>query len=67
MGLDIRWPIGLLFTLLGAVLIGYGSISDPSIYEKSLGINVNVEWGGCLLVFGVVMTGLARRGSRKKK
>lgn len=62
MGLDVRLPIGLLFTLIGLALAGYGLVSDPAIYQRSLGINVNLIWGSVLLAFGVIMLLLARRG-----
>ena len=42
MGLDIRIPIGLMFTLLGVLLTVYGVFSDKAIYQRSLGINVNL-------------------------
>jgi hypothetical protein len=58
--LDIRIPIGLLFLTIGMLLAGYGLFSDPAIYERSLGINVNFWWGGVLLAFGLVMLLLAR-------
>jgi hypothetical protein len=61
MGLDIRIPIGLMFAVLGAVLTTYGAFSDPVIYTRSLGINVNLAWGLVLLVFGMVMLALGRR------
>jgi len=61
MGLDIRWPMGLLFLLLGAILAGYGVISDPAIYTRSLGLNVNLWWGAVLFLSGAAMVGLARR------
>jgi hypothetical protein len=61
MNLDIRLPIGLLFTILGLLLTGYGMISDPGIYIRSLGYNVNVSWGLVLLAFGIVMLVLGRR------
>jgi len=63
MGLDIRLPIGGLFSILGVLLAGYGLVSDRAIYVRSLGINVNLWWGVALLVFGVVMIVLGRRGS----
>ncbi|HKA19314.1 MAG TPA: hypothetical protein VKN18_13575 [Blastocatellia bacterium] len=63
MGLDIRLPIGLMFTLFGLLLVIYGAVGDKSIYQRSLGINVNLGWGAVLLVFGVVMLVLGRRGS----
>jgi len=55
MGLDLRLPIGALFTALGLVLTIYGAISDPAIYARSLGVNVNLAWGCVLLVFGLAM------------
>jgi hypothetical protein len=69
MGLDIRWPIGLMFSLLGAMLVVYGLAtgSTSEMYEHSLGINVNLYWGMLLLVFGGSMLTMAWRGSRKSK
>jgi ABC-type Fe3+-siderophore transport system permease subunit len=54
MGLDIRWPIGLMFTLLGAML-AFNGVRDHSDHAISLGININLIWGAVLLVFGVLM------------
>ena len=64
MGLDIRLPIGLMFTLFGVLLVVYGFISDKSIYQRSLGINVNLWWGLVLLGFGLVMLWFARKGKQ---
>lgn len=55
MGLDVRVPVGLLFSAIGVALMAYGLLGDPGIYAKSLGINVNLWWGLVLLVFGGVM------------
>jgi protein-S-isoprenylcysteine O-methyltransferase Ste14 len=66
MGLDIRIPIGSLFVLLGALLAGYGIFSNPAIYQRSLGIDINLWWGVVLFVFGLGMLGLAWRASRRK-
>jgi hypothetical protein len=63
MNLDIRLPIGMLFTTLGVLLVGYGLMGDPSVYQKSLGHNVNLEWGAVVLVFGLVFLVLGRKGS----
>jgi len=52
-----------MFTLFGLLLVIYGAVGDKSIYQRSLGINVNLGWGAVLLVFGVVMLVLGRRGS----
>jgi hypothetical protein len=62
MGLDIRWPIGLMFTLIGALLVVFGlAKGDQSV---SLGININLIWGVVLLVFGVLMLAGAMRGGK---
>ena len=61
MGLDIRTPIGLMFGIFGVLLTGYGLATNGSpIYERSLGHNVNLEWGLVLLLFGGVMLWLGR-------
>ena len=65
MGLDIRLPIGILFSALALVLIIYGFLGDPAIYARSLGINVNLAWGCVLLVFGLAMLAASLRSSRK--
>jgi len=61
MNLDIRFPIGLMFTLVGAIIGIFGVFSDPALYQRSLGINVNLWWGLVMFLFGVAMLYLARR------
>ena len=61
MNLDLRLPIGLMFSIFGVVLVAFGLLSDPAIYARSLGINVNLWWGLVLLVFGLVMLTFAIR------
>jgi hypothetical protein len=63
MGLDIRWPIGLMFTLIGVLLTGYGVVNSSG--SLSLGININFIWGVVLLVFGALMLLGAVRGGKK--
>jgi len=36
MGLDIRLPIGLMFTILGLLLTVFGLVSDGAIYQRLL-------------------------------
>lgn len=64
MGLDIRWPIGLMFSLIGALLVIEGALTGAS--AKALNINIDLIWGIVLLVFGILMLIGAVRGSRKK-
>jgi hypothetical protein len=52
-----------MFGALGAMLAVYGIFSDRAIYERSLGININIWWGLVLLAFGVGMYFFGRRGT----
>ena len=63
---DIRIPIGLMFSILGVLItvFGFVTISDTEMYQKSLNINVNIIMGILMLVFGVVMLFFTRK---KKK
>jgi hypothetical protein len=65
MNLDIRFPIGLLFALFGVVLVIFGLVSDPAIYQRSLGINVNLWWGLVQLVFGAIFLFFAWRAKKR--
>jgi hypothetical protein len=68
-GLDIRAPIGGLFTVLGAMLAGYGLFATGSGRSSDLssGVNVNLWWGLVMLVFGIVLLLMARRAFVTKK
>jgi hypothetical protein len=66
MNLDLRIPMGLMFTLVGLILTVFGAATVGSpIYARSLGINANLEWGIVLLFFGGTMYILGRRGQKK--
>lgn len=67
MGIDIRLPLGILFSLLGAILAIYGLAGDSTRYQQSLGININLYWGIILLAFGLLMLLLGRLGARAAK
>ena len=69
MGLDIRWPIGLMFTLIGAILVVYGAVTgkDPEMYKRSLDMNVNLIWGALLLAFGLFMLISAKMAANAEK
>jgi ABC-type branched-subunit amino acid transport system permease subunit len=61
-GLDIRAPIGGLFTLLGVLLAGYGLVAGSRTSSDVAPVtNVNLWWGLVMIVFGVVMLVLSRR------
>ena len=66
MGLDIRLPLGLLFVVTGGMMALYGLFTQGSaIYEKSVGIDINLVWGVVLLLFGLTMLLLAYLGRRR--
>jgi putative Mn2+ efflux pump MntP len=69
MGLDIRWPIGMMFSLIGVMMVVYGLMtgSNAELYKRSLDINVNLYWGLLLLVFGIFMLVTAWRGEKKDR
>ncbi len=67
MKLDLRLPIGLMFTIFGALLVLYGFVSDAAIYARSLDINVNLWWGLVLLAFGLTMLTFALRAGRRRE
>jgi cytochrome c biogenesis protein CcdA len=60
---DIRIPIGLMFSILGVLITGFGivTMSNSEMYQRSLGINVNIIMGILMLVFGLIMLFLARK------
>lgn len=67
MKLDVRLPMGLLFLILGLLLLVYGAFSDPAIYSEhhNLGLNINLLCGAAFAAFGVLMLILARLGKGK--
>ena len=67
MGLDIRWPIGFIFTIYGAILVIFGLTSNRESLGRSLGMNIDLVWGGVMLVFGLFMGGLALRAWRQNR
>lgn len=68
-GMDLRTPIGALFVALGALLLGFGIMSngDTVMYERATNLNINLVWGGVMLVFGLAFLGLARRSTGKQQ
>ncbi len=65
---DIRFPIGIMFSVLGVLitLFGFITISDSEMYLKSFGINVNIIMGIVMLIFGLTMLLMAFRKQKKK-
>jgi formate hydrogenlyase subunit 3/multisubunit Na+/H+ antiporter MnhD subunit len=67
-GLDIRAPIGGLFSLLGVLLAGYGAVAGSRTTSDVAPVtNVNLWWGLVMLLFGIVMLVLSRRAMRRSE
>ena len=64
MPLDIRLPIGAMLGLMGLLLAGYGLLGDQAIYARSLGLNINLIWGGVLVIAGAILLFLGSRRNR---
>ena len=59
--LDVRVPIGALFTVLGVLLTAYGALEPPAVKSAfTKGGQINMWWGLVMLVFGVFMLLIAR-------
>jgi uncharacterized protein YjeT (DUF2065 family) len=55
--IDIKFPIGLMFSAFGLLLTIYGifTMTDPEMYKKAFDININLWSGLGMLVFGGIM------------
>jgi len=64
---DIRYPIGLMFSILGVLItiFGFVTMSNADMYQKSLGVNVNIIMGILMLVFGLLMLFFAMKKKKK--
>jgi len=66
MQFDLRLPIGYLFTALGAMLVLFGLFTaNAEMYQRSLGINIDLWWGAFLLIFGLLMAFAARKSQKR--
>lgn len=64
---DIRIPIGLMFSILGVLItvFGFVTMTNADMYQKSLNINVNIIMGILMLVFGGLMLFFSFRKKKK--
>ena len=65
--LDIKIPIGFMFSIFGLLLTIYGIVtySNIEMYKKSFEINVNLWSGIGMLIFGGLMILLSRKKIKK--
>ena len=57
---DLRVPTGLLFSLLGILLLIYAAVR-PNVRAPLTNVNLNLWCGLVLVIFGGVLLWLARR------
>ena len=69
MGLDIRIPIGLMFSIFGVMITIFGIFTNSNIemYKKSLAINMNLWMGLGMLAFGLFMLLLVKLAKKEEK
>jgi hypothetical protein len=61
--MDIRVPVGALFTTYGILLIGYALVAaDVAPRHMLAGLNVNLVTGVAMLAFGGTFLWISRRG-----
>jgi hypothetical protein len=67
MNLDLRIPMGLMFSIIGVILTGFGTATNgnTALYARSLGVNANLWWGIVLLIFGQIMFHMGRRSQKR--
>jgi hypothetical protein len=68
MGIDIKFPIGLMFTILGLLLTVFGlaTAGNTEMYQRSLDININLWTGIVMLAIGVFMLATSKLKSNKE-
>jgi hypothetical protein len=65
--LDVRVPIGALFSVLGVLLTAYGALEPTAVKSAfTRGGQINMWWGLVMLVFGVFMLLIARPSKSPK-
>jgi len=64
MNLDLRIPMGMMFTMMGAVLMAFGLAirGKTEFLANSAGFDADLWWGLVLMAFGIVVLTLGRRG-----
>ncbi len=71
--LDIRWPIGSLFTVMGALLAVFGlatrerTVFHPAGAVEPYALNLDLWWGIAMLLFGLLMMLGAARANAKQR
>lgn len=62
MPIDVRLPIGLLFLVLGVMLLGYALVVGT---QTSAG-HLDLVWGGIMAIFGAVLAFFGQRADARR-
>ena len=63
--MDIKLPLGMIFTIIGLLLVGSGIFHAGEVVQK-LQFNFNIWWGGVICLFGLFMLGFHFKKSQSK-
>jgi protein-S-isoprenylcysteine O-methyltransferase Ste14 len=65
--LDLKLPIGCLLSAYGVLLGVYGLVTKKEMYERSLGLNLNLVWGVLMVLIGgaFLLTAFVKRNGKK--
>lgn len=63
--MDLRTPIGLLFGAIGLLLVIFGFTHGGPAFTPT-GVNIDLDWGAIMLLFGAFMLLLAFRARARE-
>lgn len=63
--MDLRFPVAIMFLILGGILTFYGLLAPGDTGQVDLGIRVNLIWGLVMCGFGAILGSFAWRARRK--
>jgi hypothetical protein len=61
--LDLRLPVGIFFLIIGAILTISGLVHP--VMSAGPAVNLNLDWGIILLIFGALMAGFGAAAQRR--
>ncbi len=67
--LDLKLPIGWLLSAYGLLLGVYGLVTKKEMYQKSLGLNLNLVWGVLMLLIGAgfLLAAFLKKGKERAR
>jgi|HubBroStandDraft_6_1064221.scaffolds.fasta_scaffold1462710_2 hypothetical protein len=65
--MDLRFPVALMFLLLGGILTFYGLLAPRDVGQVDLGLHVNLIWGLVMCLFGAILGSMAWRSRARSR